>query len=50
MKYATEMGSKCGSAIQKLIQEYTHRDTQHGDCISLLLLFQDKESKLETAK
>jgi hypothetical protein len=56
MKYAVEMGSdamiyvssfiKTGSAIQKLIGGYT--DTrQHGDRISLLSFFQNKESRLK---
>jgi hypothetical protein len=52
MKYAFEMGSgamiyipsfiKTGSAIQKFIWG-THR--QHDDSISLLLFFQNKESR-----
>jgi hypothetical protein len=59
MKYAVEMGSgamiyipsfiKIGSGIQKLMgrgDSQTHR--QHGDCISLLSLFQNKESRLKT--
>jgi hypothetical protein len=53
MKYVVEMGSgvmtyipsfiKIGSGIQKLI-EGIHG--QHGDVISLLLFFQNKESGL----
>jgi hypothetical protein len=40
---------KIGSAIQKLIGEYI--DTrQHGYFISLLLLFQNKESRLKIEK
>jgi hypothetical protein len=56
MKYAVRMGSgtmkhipsliEIVSGIQKLIGGETHR--QHGDHISLLLLFQNKESKLKT--
>jgi hypothetical protein len=58
MKYAVEMGSgamiyilsfiKTGSGIQKLIRRI-HREThiQHGDLISLLLFFQNKESGLK---
>jgi hypothetical protein len=58
MKYAVEMGSgamiyipsfrKIGSGIQKLIcghsDTQTHR--QRGDLISLLIFFQNKESRL----
>jgi hypothetical protein len=36
---------KIGSGIQKVIEE-THR--QHGDLISLLLFFLNKESRLKT--
>jgi hypothetical protein len=58
MKYAVEMGSgaaictpsfiKTGSGIRKLIggDPQTHR--QHDDIISLLLFFQNKESRLKT--
>jgi hypothetical protein len=56
MKYAVEMGSgamicipsliKIGSDIQKLIGGI-HRHRQHGDLISLLLFFQNKESRLK---
>jgi hypothetical protein len=55
MKYAVETGSgaliylpsfiKYGSAIQKLIKDGVHR--QHGYLISLLLFFQNKESRLK---
>jgi hypothetical protein len=56
MKYAVEMGSggmiyiprfiKFGSDIQKLIRwGYTHR--QQDDVISVLLFFQNKESRLK---
>jgi hypothetical protein len=56
MKYAVEMNSgnmisipsfiKIGSGFQKLIGGiHTHR--QHGDLISLLLFFQNKESTLK---
>jgi hypothetical protein len=56
IKYAVEMGSgaaicmpsfiKIGSAVQKLIGGYIHSQTrrQHGDLISLLSFFQNKES------
>jgi hypothetical protein len=57
MKYAAEMGSgavmyipsfiKNGSGIQKSIGEI-HIHRQHGDLISLLLSFQNKESRLKT--
>jgi hypothetical protein len=56
MKYAIEMGSgamkyipgfiKFGSALQKLIGGI-HRHRQHGARISLLSLFQNKESRLK---
>jgi hypothetical protein len=56
MKYATEMGLgamiyvpsfiKIGSGIQKLIRGI-RRHRQHGDDISLLLFFQNKESRLK---
>jgi hypothetical protein len=55
MKYAVEMGSpdmihipsfiKIGSGIQTLIGGYSHR--QHGDTMSLLLFFLNKESRLK---
>jgi hypothetical protein len=54
MKYGVQMGSvamiyiptfiKIGSGIQKLIRGI-HR--QHGDLITLILLFQNKESRLK---
>jgi hypothetical protein len=59
MKYATEKGSgaviyiprliKNGSGIQKLIGvgENIGMDRQHGDRISLLSFFQNKESRLK---
>jgi hypothetical protein len=53
MKYAIEMGSgsmmnipdliTVGSGLQKLME----RDTQTGDLISILLFFQNKESRLK---
>jgi hypothetical protein len=56
MNHAVEMGSgvmiyvpsfvKIGSAIQKLIWD-TQAHRQHGDCISLLLFFQNKENRLK---
>jgi hypothetical protein len=58
MKYVTEMSSgatlyipsfsKIVSGIQKLMDEgdtQTHRE--HGDCISLLLFFNNKETRLK---
>jgi hypothetical protein len=56
LKYTVEMGSgatiyassfiKIGSAIQNLMRDsQTHR--QRGDLISLLLFFQNKESRLK---
>jgi hypothetical protein len=55
MKYAIEMGSdpmmyipglvKTGSGIQKLMGWGIHR--QHGDGISLLLFFHNKDSTLK---
>jgi hypothetical protein len=55
MKYAVEMGSgalicipsfmKIGSTIQKFIRGI-HRHIQHGDRLSLLKFFQNKESTL----
>jgi hypothetical protein len=59
MKYSVDMGSgamiyilsfiKTGSGIQKLLEEtHRHRDTQHGDLISLLFIFfQNMESRLK---
>jgi hypothetical protein len=58
MKYAVEMGSgamiympsfiKFGSDIQKFVEDiYTDRHRHQGDLISLLFLFQNKESKLK---
>jgi hypothetical protein len=57
MKYATEMGSgvminipgfiKIGSAIQKLIGRDIKSQRRHGDRISLLLFFQNKQSRLK---
>jgi hypothetical protein len=56
MKYAVQMGSgtiiyipsfiNIDSGIQKLIGRDTHR--QQGDLISLLLFFQNKESRLKS--
>jgi hypothetical protein len=53
MKYAVEMGSgaiiyipnirKIGSVIHKLIREDSQTHRQHGNIISLLLFFQNKE-------
>jgi Flp pilus assembly CpaE family ATPase len=58
MKYAAEMGSgammyipsfiKIGSGIEKLLEGSIHR--QHGDCISLLSLFKNKQSRLKMYK
>jgi hypothetical protein len=55
-KYAAEMGSgamiyitnfiKTGSGIQKLIGEDSQTHRRHGDRISLLSFFQNKESRL----
>jgi hypothetical protein len=61
MKYVVPMGSgstiicplsfiKIGSGIQKLIGVGIHRHRQQGDLISLLLFFQNKESRLTTPK
>jgi hypothetical protein len=57
MKYAVEMGSgamiyipsfiKIGPGIQKLIQGEPQTHRQHSDLISLLLIFQNNESRLE---
>jgi hypothetical protein len=61
MKYADETGSgamiyipspiKIGSVIQKFMgwrgDTQTQTDRQHGDRISLLLFFQNKESRLK---
>jgi hypothetical protein len=56
MKYAVEMGSgamiyipsfiKNGSGIQKLICGDTQTHREHGDLISLLLFFRNKQSRL----
>jgi hypothetical protein len=58
MKYAVEIGScamicipsfiKIISTIQKLIRGDTQTHRQHGDRVSLLSLFRDKESRLNT--
>jgi hypothetical protein len=58
MKYAVEMGSgamayipsfiKIGSGIQKLIGLDTQKHRQHGDLISLLILFHNMERRLES--
>jgi hypothetical protein len=58
MKYAVEMGSgvmiyipsfiKIGSGIHKLIRGDTQTHRQHGDLLSLLLFFQNTESRLKT--
>jgi hypothetical protein len=58
MKYAVEMGSgamiyipsfiKVGSAIQMLIRRDSQTHRQHGERISLLSPFQNKESRLKT--
>jgi hypothetical protein len=55
MKYSFEMGSgamiyipsliKIGSGIQKLMRGVSQTHRQHGDFISLLLFFQNKESR-----
>jgi hypothetical protein len=61
MKYAAEMGAgamiyilsfiKIGPAIQKLIgRGIKQTDTQHGDLISLILFFLNKESRLKMHK
>jgi hypothetical protein len=57
VKYAVEMDSgakiyiqnfvKIGSAIQKFIGGDTQTHRQHGDRISLLLFFQNKENRLK---
>jgi hypothetical protein len=57
MKYAVEMGSgtmtyspssiKIDSGIQKLTEVGSQTYRQQGDHISLLLFFQNKESRLE---
>jgi hypothetical protein len=57
MKYAVDMGSgaviyipsfiKTGSGIQTLIGGDTQTHRQHGDRISLLLVFQNKESGIK---
>jgi hypothetical protein len=56
MKYAVEMDSgamtyipcfiKIGSGIQKLMEEDSQTCRQHGDRISILSYFQNKESRL----
>jgi hypothetical protein len=56
MKYAVEMSSGAliyipsfihiGSGIQKLMEGKTQTHRQHGDLISLLLFFLNKESRL----
>jgi hypothetical protein len=56
MKYAADMGSgamvyipsflKIGSGIQKLMGGNTQTHRQHGDLLSLLLFFQNKECRL----
>jgi hypothetical protein len=56
MKYAVEMGSgamipssiNIASGIRKLIGGNTQTHRQHGDIISLLLFFQNKESRLKS--
>jgi hypothetical protein len=58
MKYAVEMGSgamiyilsfkKIGSATRNVDKEDTQTHRHHGDLISLLLFFQEKESRLKT--
>jgi hypothetical protein len=55
--YAVEMGSgaviyipsfiRTGSGIQNLIGEDTQTHRHHGDLISVLLFFQNKESNLK---
>jgi hypothetical protein len=59
MKYAVGMGSsamihipsfiKIGSGIQKLVgvEGDSQQHRQHGDCLSLLFFFQNKESRLK---
>jgi hypothetical protein len=57
MQYSVEMGSgavkyipsfiKTGSDIQKFIGGEEFTDTLHGDLISLLLFFQNKENRLK---
>jgi hypothetical protein len=58
MEYAVEMGSgamvyiisfiKIGSSIQRLIEGDSQTHRQHGDLISLLLFFQNKENALKS--
>jgi hypothetical protein len=58
MKYAAEMGLGAmiyiprfitiGSGIQKMITGDTFTHRQHGDLLSLLLFFQNKESRLKS--
>jgi hypothetical protein len=57
MKYSVQMGSgalihtpnfiKIDSAVQKLIEGESQTHRQHGDLISLLLFFHNKESRLK---
>jgi hypothetical protein len=37
-----------GSGIQKLIKGDSQTQRQHGDCVSLLLFFQNEESRLKS--
>jgi hypothetical protein len=56
MTYAVEMSSGAltyipsfitiGSGIQKLIEEVSQKHRQHGDLISLFILFENKKSRL----
>jgi hypothetical protein len=59
MKYAAEIGSVAmiympsfiqifSAGVQKLIGADTQTHKQHGDLVSLLLYFQNKESRLKT--
>jgi hypothetical protein len=57
IKYAVEVGSvamiyipsfrKIASGIRKLIRRCLHTQREQGDLISLLLFFQNKESRLK---
>jgi hypothetical protein len=53
MKYATEMGSCAMSFMKtwfrhsKVDKGETHTHRQYGDCISLLLVFRNKKSRLK---
>jgi hypothetical protein len=57
VKHAVELGSgamayvpsllKIGSGIQKLLKGDTETHMQHGDCVSLLLLLQNKGNRLK---